>query len=200
MAIKKEKPAEDMTFLNDMANAGGLTGALNEELKIHITALQDALQTVALCEEQLDAAKEILRKLQEEVIPNALQGAGLSELRMVDTGLVVFIKEDIKCAIPKDDIKRNKCMEWLKKQGAEDIIKSEVIIPEINNQVINDDLLDKLAGLGIYYENDRAVNTNTLKAWFREKLGMKKGTYQTIEPDSVPKEFSLYHYRKAEIR
>lgn len=199
--LSQEAAGDGSEFLNDMSNqAGGLTSALENELTLHIAALQDALESVALAEAQLDTAKEVLRKLQEEVIPNALDSAGLSELRMSKTGMVVFVKEDLRCGVPKDEIKAGKCFQFLTEHGGKDIIKNQVTIPEINNQVINDNLLDKLSALEIYYENDRTVNTNTLKAWFREQLGMKAGCHQTLEPSEVPKEFNLFRQRKAEIR
>lgn len=194
---------EDMQTGSDFLNAmpeAGLSGALQHELNQYITALVDAKERVALAAAKLDTETEVLRKLQEEIIPDILARANLSELKLLDTGMVVFVKEDLKCAIPKDEIKAAACFSWLVGQGAGDIIKQEVTIPEVNDQTINEDLLDKLRELEIYYENKRTVNTNTLKAWFREKLGMKKGTFQELVKDDVPKEFSLYPYRKADIR
>jgi len=197
--MAKKKAKEDSDFLNDMKEETGLTGALAAELNNYVAALKEAKDAVLAAELELEMKNDVLRKLSEEILPGILAQAHLTELKL-DSGQVIFVKEDLKCAIPKEPMKRLACFNWLRANGAEDIIVNEIVIPEVNNQKIDKKLLDKLDKLGLSYNNNETVNANTLKAYFREQLGLKKGSFQILDKSKVPAEFNLYQYKKADIK
>ena len=49
------------------------------------------------------------------------------------------------------------------------------------------------------FESKLTVNTNSFKAFLSEKLGMKKGSLQTLEIQDVPKEANPFIYKETKL-
>jgi len=187
----------DCDFLNDVEtkDEGSI---LEAELGRYVAELLDAQRLVAEAEQLLKEREKVLRKLDEEVLPDIMARAGVDLIGTPYGNLV--LKEDLKARIPADAFARERALEWLREHNAAALIKSEVIISETEDQKISEELIDSLRRMGLSFSKSEAVNTNSLAAFFRELLGIKKGSIATMQSDDIPPEFSLYRYRKVSLK
>lgn len=187
----------DCDFLNDapVADEGSV---LEAELGRYVAELLDAQRLVAEAEQLLKEREKVLRKLDEEVLPDIMTRANIDMIGTAYGNLV--LKEDLKARIPSDPFARERALEWLREHNAEALIKREVIISETEEQKISEELIDSLRHMGLSFSKAEAVNTNSLAAFFRELLGIKKGSIATMQSDDIPPEFSLYRYRKVSLK
>jgi len=187
----------DCDFLNDVEtkDEGSI---LEAELGRYVAELLDAQRLVAEAEQLLKEREKVLRKLDEEVLPDIMARAGVDLIGTPYGNLV--LKEDLKARIPSDPFARERALEWLREHNAEALIKSEVVISETEDQKISEELIDSLRRMGLSFSKSEAVNTNSLAAFFRELLGIKKGSIATMQSDEIPPEFSLYRYRKVSLK
>jgi hypothetical protein len=187
----------DCDFLNDapVADEGSV---LEAELGRYVAELLDAQRLVAEAEQLLKEREKVLRKLDEEVLPDIMARANIDMIGTAYGNLV--LKEDLKARIPSDPFARERALEWLREHNAEALIKSEVVISETEDQKISEELIDSLRRMGLSFSKSETVNTNSLAAFFRELLGIKKGSIATMQSDEIPPEFSLYRYRKVSLK
>ncbi len=187
----------DCDFLNDVEtkDEGSI---LEAELGRYVAELLDAQRLVAEAEQLLKEREKVLRKLDEEVLPDIMARANIDMIGTAYGNLV--LKEDLKARIPSDPFARERALEWLREHNAEALIKREVIISETEEQKISEELIDSLRHMGLSFSKAEAVNTNSLAAFFRELLGIKKGSIATMQSDDIPPEFSLYRYRKVSLK
>jgi hypothetical protein len=187
----------DCDFLNDapVADEGSV---LEAELGRYVAELLDAQRLVAEAEQLLKEREKVLRKLDEEVLPDIMTRANIDMIGTAYGNLV--LKEDLKARIPSDPFARERALEWLREHNAEALIKSEVVISETEDQKISEELIDSLRRMGLSFSKSETVNTNSLAAFFRELLGIKKGSIATMQSDEIPPEFSLYRYRKVSLK
>jgi outer membrane murein-binding lipoprotein Lpp len=74
-------------------------------------------------EEELKAAKENLRQIAEQDLPNALHEMGMKEVKMED-GSIVSVSNFYNVSIPKD--KTEEAFDWLRLNGHGDLVKNVV--------------------------------------------------------------------------
>jgi hypothetical protein len=145
-------------------------------------------------ESQLKLLKEDEKQLVQVTIPQIFKKHNISQLSL-NNGVTVSATEELSCSLVKDEERRKLALAWLIDNGGEDLIKDVATIDSPSAL-----LLDTLNKGGVVYSLSKDVNVNSLKAWFREKLGMKRGILGNLEPGSVPKEFGLYIYDIAKIK
>ena len=138
----------------------------------------------------LQADKDILIK---ETIPQLFKKNGMMGTILND-GTKVNITEELACSLIKDPERRNLALAWLIDNGGEDLIKDFILIESPSVA-----LLELLVKGGVVFTATKDVNTNSLKAWFREKLGLKKGIIATLRREDIPKEFGVFTYDLAKI-
>ncbi len=186
----KEKKQDFLEQLVDNLNET----VLEDELGKYIELLVQAENEVKIQEEILEQQRDKYRRLSEQVLPNIMESSGIESIKTKHGSLI--LKKDLKARVPKDFFARKHAFKWLRENNAGDIIKEKVEISE----GINNDLLDKLKELNIQFDKSEIVNTNTLQAFFREVLGLKKGSITSMEIEDIPKEFGLYLYRQVRVR
>lgn len=91
-----------------------------EVLEGQVKDLWKAEKTVARLEEELKAAKQVLRNISEMTLPATLEDMGLEEVT-VSGGIRVAIKESVH-ASPKAD-RRDEMYDWLEENGHGGLIK-----------------------------------------------------------------------------
>lgn len=157
-----------------------------------LTALRER---IAKGENLLKQLKAEEYTLSGETIPEFLFTKGISSLSLAD-GSKVEVREDIKISLPKtNQDKKNIVLDFIKNNGGKDIIKDDLTIssPE-------DKLRDYLINNEIPFKQDETVHAQTLKAFFNDLLGLKKGSIQKVNVEDVPKEANLYVYKKTIIK
>jgi len=172
---------------------------LKELLGKYVDAFAQAQKDVEDAENALKIREGILRTLQEETIPEIMEQAGITTIVLND-GQTISVKEEVFAHIPKNEEGQQECYKWLADNGLSDIIKNAVTIVESETTKITPELLDRLTAMGVYYERSPTVSPQTLKAAFRELLGMKPGTICTLDVDKVPRAFGLYRVSRADIK
>ena len=121
-------------------------------------------------EEQLKKKKEEADYISSSVIPELLNEQGLSEIKLSD-GSKVSVKKEFRATVPKDDIKREAALQWLRDQNLGDIIKNNVSVTFGKGE---DDkakqLLDLAAENGYEPQQKSDVAWNTLTALYQERV------------------------------
>ena len=123
---------------------------------------------IDVAEQHLKGLKGDLRKLQENVLPEAMQAANCKRFDLAN-GAVVSIKEDISISVPKKNM--DEIAEWLRNSGHEAIIKNAMTI---NFDKGHDNSVADVKGyaeeLGLTTTTSTTLNSGTLKALIREQL------------------------------
>jgi hypothetical protein len=179
------------SFLDDFKDES--TSALQEVMQ-YVDTLDTLDEDIASLEEQLTEKRSLYDEISKLTLPTLLAQNGLDELKL-SNGKKLRIKEDVFVAVPKNEEGRKVALAWLSSQGGADLIKENVTVEEPT-----DDFKNYLRVNNFTFEDITAVNTNSLKAWFKRKLGMTKGSIQELDLNEVPKEMNLFIERKAEIK
>jgi len=181
---------EDLNFLENQDPNEDTLSKLGEKVK----ELIDKRKAVGFLDIKLKEAKSEEKILSGETIPDLLLGCGLTSL-ILDTGEKITVNEKLAVTMPKKDIrKRQVVFKWLIEIGGEHLIKKELIVEEAEKHIV-----DYLREKAVPFENKLNVNTNSLKAFLAEKLGMKKGSLQTLEIQDVPRETSPFIYKETKL-
>ena len=171
-----------------------LTKAAEEEKgKVDMAGLEDlSSQLVQLrakiTEKELELAnlKTQETKLNKETFPQFMLRYGLRELKLA-SGSTISIKKDVYARIPKEPARRKEAIAWLKEHGGEEIVKEALTVDDPDEA-----LLKVIQDMGVFYSVDQEVNTNSLLAFLREALGLKKGTLARVSIEDVSPALGLY--------
>ncbi len=178
-------------FLEELSDSEeAASSSLMSEITALVEAWEKAKKDVEEKEAQFKAAKEIERKISEQLIPDLFtQNKQMSVTLM--NGLTVSIKEDLAASIPEDEEAQKKAFEWLSSHGGADLIKDTISIPDPTKG-----LLDFLEETSMDFDRAKKVNGSSLKAWLRGALGMAKKSVAILKPEDVPPELHLYRFWK----
>ena len=126
-------------------------------------------------EEQLKKKKEEADYISSSVIPELLAEQGLSEIKLSD-GSKVSVRKEFRATVPKDDVKREAALQWLRDQGLGDIIKNNVSVSFGKGE---DDKAEQLLNLaaenGFEPQQKSDVAWNTLSALYQERVEAEIG-------------------------
>ena len=135
--------------------------------------LQELQQQYKDIEEQLSKTKNKVRDLEERIIPEMMQEAGVSKIKLKD-GTEVEVKPFYAAMIPESRVEE--AFGWLRGNGFEDLIKNTVTANfnrGQDNQV--SELIKVCEEHGFAYSKKEKVEPMTLKAFVREQVeGGKK--------------------------
>ena len=125
---------------------------------------------IAALEEQLKTKKAEADDIGPRVIPELLAEQGLSEIKLAD-GSKVSVRKEFRATVPKDDMKREAALQWLRDQGLGDIIKNNVTVSFGKGE---DDKAEQLLQLaaenGFEPQQKSDVAWNTLSALYQERI------------------------------
>jgi hypothetical protein len=132
--------------------------------------LKEKEDEIEALEEKLKAKKAEADDISSRVIPELLAEQGLSEIKLAD-GSKVSVKKEYRCTLPKDDLRREQCYEWLRTEKLGDIIKNNVIVTFGKGE---DDKANQLIDLavenGFNPQQKSDVAWNTLTALYEERV------------------------------
>ena len=119
-------------------------------------------------EEAISLLKHKIRDLEERIIPEMMQEAGVSLLKLKD-GSTVEVKPFYAAKIPESRVEE--AFSWLRDKGFEDLIKNTVTASFGRGQ---DNQVSELIGVcekfGFNYNKKEKVEPMTLKAFVREQV------------------------------
>ena len=135
--------------------------------------LKDLQQQLKKKNEELDHIKFKVRDMEERIIPEMMQEAGVSLLKLSD-GSQVEVKPFYAAKIPESRVEE--AFSWLRDKGFEDLIKNTVTASFGRGQ---DNQVSELIGVcekfGFNYNKKEKVEPMTLKAFVKEQVeGGKK--------------------------
>ena len=132
----------------------------NQLKEIHVS-IKDA-------EEKLSSLKSKARDFEERIIPEMMQEAGVSLLKLSD-GSTVEVKPFYAAKIPESRVEE--AFSWLRGKGFEDIIKNTVTA-SFNRGQDNEvsELIKVCEDHGFNYNKKEKVEPMTLKAFVKEQV------------------------------
>lgn len=152
-----------------------------------------AQEEVARCEDDLKLAKEVLRKLEQEFIPNTMQELGVETFTLTN-GAKISVNTFYDAKI--SDENKSEAFGWLHDHGFGSLIKTEVSCKfdrESYDEAIA--LTHLLKEKGFDYVDKETVHPMTLKTFVKTQI-------ESTEEDVVrpPKElFGIYIGKKAKV-
>lgn|SRR3990167_2055639 len=108
----------------------------------------------------------------EGELPAAMQEAEISELAL-ESGRKIKVNEELGApSLAKDSKNRLPVLEWLKKNGHQDIIKSELKAQFTQDKTDKrlEQAIEALTKIGVPFDNYESANAQTFKSLLRELL------------------------------
>ena len=146
----------------------------------NLSQMGEKLKELRLRMLETEAAAEQAKKEYEHyanvLVPNEMFAAGIDSLGL-SSGGALRIKRNFYCQPNKNPEDKRKIADWLRANGGEYLIKHDA--------TVSADDMDKLEQNGIPYVENAAVNTTSLKAFLKDKLGVTTGVQQ-IQVADIP--------------
>ena len=147
-------------------------------------------EKVARQEKDLIDAKKALRKVTDELLPEALEDLNLEKVVMKD-GSEISVKPIYAASIPKDRLAE--AYDWLRQHGDGDIIKNNVTVTFAKGEDLDAQAFMVMCDdQGFTPQQAEKIESMTLKGWLREKVE----TGQAIPFDL----FGAYISQRAKIK
>ena len=152
--------------------------------------LLETQKKISTAEEELKKLKEVETTLSEQTIPNLMQQAGLSLLKLAD-GSSVEVKPFYSARIPAS--KSEEAFSWLRENGHGDMIKNQVSL-EFGMRQDNEAkaLVEELKQKGLAVNQKTSVHPSTLRGFVREQI-------QELGKDVPAELFGTYVANKTKI-
>jgi hypothetical protein len=166
-----------------------MNGELLQSINAIARRLTDAEVNMRDAEKAYKAAKEEYELLKMSTLPSFFTMHGLSTIGL-DSGETLTIEEKYSCSPNKNEADRKTLVAFLERFNGSDIIKKEHVVPDAE--------LEALKGSGIAFKTKEEVNTNTLKKFLKEGLGVG-GTPSRFEETDIPKCVNFYKWKEAKI-
>lgn len=158
--------------------------------------LRNREQAVIAAEEALKREKEKLRKISEDILPDALRELGLSEITL-DDGTKVTVEDFYQAHI--SEANRNAALQWLRSHGHEGLIKNDVTVSF--GKGMSNNAREFLSFIsrwnGEYSKLDRkeGVHPQSLKAFVKQQL-----TDEETMSEFPQKLFGVFEGRRAKLK
>lgn len=134
-------------------------------------------------EAELKYAQEQLQKCVADAA-KLLRSNGMEAIKCED-GTMIEVVQNVKCSVVKD--RKQEVADWLRDRDMGDMVKSQLIVMESAKQ--------RLDEMGIGYDEDLSMNTNSIKAYVRGE--MERGN---LSVDELPKGLSWFQYDDLKVR
>ena len=152
--------------------------------------LLDIQKKISTAEEEMKKLKEVETTLSEQTIPNLMQQAGISMLKLAD-GSSVEVKPFYSARIPAS--KSEQAFNWLRENGHGDMIKNQISL-EFGMRQDNEAkaLVEELKQKGLAVQQKTSVHPSTLRGFVREQI-------QDLGKDVPAELFGTYVANKTKI-
>lgn len=152
----------DKTVLKNLSQMG-------EKLKELQLKMLEA-QTLA------DQAKKEYEHYANVIIPQEMFSAGVDSIGL-SSGGSLKVKRNFYCQPNKNSEDKKKIVEWLRANGGGHLVKHDASVAAED--------MNKLSENGIPFIENTSVNTTSLKAFLKDKIGATTGVQQ-ITVDDIP--------------
>lgn len=172
-----------------------------------LASLSDMVARAQRLEADLEEIEEMrkvrsarLRELTEDLIPAALDEAGVASFK-TSTGMTVAIEEVVSATLGKGkdespevhSQRKERALEWLDENGHDGLVKVTYDVKLGRGETENDQAVrDALNELGVEFARDEGIHHQTLSAFVKERLA---------SGDRVPLDlFRVAKHRRAKIK
>jgi hypothetical protein len=101
---------------------------------------------------------------------------GVTKIELASGGMMVYNRK-FYCQPNKNNTDKQKMAQWLRNNGGEDLITEQATVPGSK--------IDDLKAAGIPFVEIDDINTNSLKAFLKDKIGANGGIAQ-IQISDIP--------------
>jgi len=152
--------------------------------------LLETQKKILTTEGELKKLKEVETTLSEQTIPNLMQQAGISMLKLAD-GSSVEVKPFYSARIPAS--KSDEAFNWLRENGHGDLIKNQVSL-EFGMKQDNEakSIVEELKAKGLPVKQKTSVHPSRLRGFVREQI-------QDLGKDVPAELFGTYVANKTKI-
>ena len=163
---------------------------MSKDIADSCNKLLETQKKILTAEEQLKKLKEVETTLSEQTIPNLMQQAGLSLLKLAD-GSSVEVKPFYSARIPAS--KSDEAFNWLRENGHGDLIKNQVSL-EFGMKQDNEakSIIEELKAKGLPVKQKTTVHPSSLRGFVREQI-------QDLGKDVPAELFGTYVANKTKI-
>lgn len=156
------------------------------------TRAEEQQTKVNQLDQELKNAQAELRELLEIKIPETLEAAGMTELKLA-SGKKITIANELSFNIPEE--RRPKCMQWLRDNNFDSIIKNIVSAQFAKGEDAKAlKVYRELLALGYNATHKEDVHWQTMKAFLKEQC--RNNTLSTSDKEL----FGVYEYKIAKIK
>ena len=177
----------------DAANDGPAPEGGLEKIRHFGVKQRTLVKTIAEIENSLTVAKEQLRRVMEQDLPEAMDEVGMTKF-VLDDGTTITIKPFYAASIPEE--RKDEAFEWLKDNNFDGMIKAEVKVAFGKGEFeIAQSFLQFIRGFNekaIDPEYKENVHWQTLRAWVKEQIEGGKALPLDM--------FGVFVGRKAELK
>jgi hypothetical protein len=140
----------------------------SQELSELCTRLLELQKQITKCEDNIKKLRNEERLLSENEIPNLMQQAGISSLKLIDGSSVSF-KPEYYAKIPVS--KTDEAFDWLSSNGYGDLIKNQVSLTfgKSEDNLANS-LVEDLKSKGHNVSQKKKVEPMSLKAFVKDEI------------------------------
>ena len=140
----------------------------SQELSELCTRLLELQKQITKCEDNIKKLRNEERLLSENEIPNLMQQAGISSLKLIDGSSVSF-KPEYYAKIPVS--KTDEAFDWLSSNGHGDLIKNQVSLTfgKSEDNLANS-LVEDLKSKGHNVSQKKKVEPMSLKAFVKDEI------------------------------
>lgn len=139
----------------------------------HLTELHKNMLTK---EAEYEAAKKEYEHFANVILPQEMFSVGLTSMTLANGGQINVLHK-YYCQPNKNEDDRRIMSDWLRKNQGDHLIKSIANVDAAD--------IDKLKEEGIPFTEKNDINTNSLKAFLMDGLGLKGGV-QKFTVDDIP--------------
>ena len=163
---------------------------MSQDIANSCNKLLETQKKILTAEEELKKLKDVETTLSEQTIPNLMQQAGVSMIKLSD-GSSVEVKPFYSARIPAS--KSDEAFDWLRNNGHGDLIKNQVSL-EFGMKQDNEAklIIEELKAKGLPVKQKTSVHPSSLRGFVREQI-------QDLGKDVPAELFGTYVANKTKI-
>lgn len=139
--------------------------------------LRELKEKMLQLQAEADMAEKEYEHYANNILPSAMHAAGVESLALANGGKME-VKRSYYCSPNKNAEDQKILADWLQSLGGDALIKTQVTTSK--------DSIAALEAAKIPYSKSNEVNTSSLKAFIKDKLGLTSGVAQ-ISMEDIPK-------------
>lgn len=167
--------AEDLSYLED----AGINQQDQSILK-NLSQMGEKLKELQLkmleAQAEADRTKKEFEHYANVIIPQEMFSAGVDSIGLASGGSLK-VKRNFYCQPNKNAEDKAIIAKWLRENGGGHLVKHDASVSAED--------MDKLKDNGIPFIENTSVNTTSLKAFIKDKIGATTGVQQ-IKPEDIP--------------